>query len=129
VQVIITTIGTIESLTKTPTAKEDNAPILNGYAPITWDGLTAFFAKGARVNPAVFGLEIPKQAKNRNNSAIVPYNPKSSFIAKIKKAKLIAIWTTNAPKIICSLENLLNNKEFNWLEPIKLTDIKAKIQP
>ncbi|MNL61423.1 hypothetical protein D3C87_1853420 [compost metagenome] len=60
---------------------------------------------------------------------MVSYNPKRLFTESIKKTILITDCEIKAAKIICSLENFFNNIEFNWLEPIKLTDIKAKIQP
>ena len=111
--VIITTIETIELCTKTPTVKDTNAPKPNCIAPINADALPAFLAKGARVSPAVFGLEIPKQDKNKNNITIVPYKPKTLFIDRIRNNITITDCEIKAPKIICSLLNRRNSKEFN----------------
>lgn len=69
--VIITTMETMEFFTKTPTAKEAKAPKPNWMAPIKAEALPAFLVKGASVSPAVLGLDMPKQAKNKNSSAIV----------------------------------------------------------
>src|SRR3970282_1092923 len=98
-------------------------------APINAEALPAFLAKGASVSPAVLGLDIPKQARNKNSIAIVSYNPKRPFTEQIKKVITITDCATKAPYIIFSLENHFSKTELSWLANIKLSDMKAKIQP
>lgn len=104
VEVMIRTIGVMESFTKRLTPKEAKAPIPNCVAPIKAEALPVFLEKGASDNPAVLGFEIPKQARNKNSIAMVSYNPNRLLTAKIKKIKLIMDCEIKAAKMSCSLE-------------------------